>query len=88
MVKVLVTLDDKLLAQVDRAARAAGLSRSAYLAKLASRELGKEIGPGASPQAQQALERIQELFRRNPTPEDPTAAIRAERDARTDRLGR
>ena len=79
MAKILVTIDDKLLPRVDEAARNAGLSRSAYLSRLASRELGAERGPGADPKVGQAIERLQQLFRRMPPLEDSTAAIRAER---------
>lgn len=83
MAKVLVSMDEALLARVDEAARDAGLSRSAYLAQLATRDLGEERGPGASPRVHAALRRIDELVRSNPTPaEDSTDAIRAERDAR------
>ena len=42
MSKILVSVDDKLLARIDRAASSAGLSRSAYLARLAARDLGEE----------------------------------------------
>ena len=81
--KVLVSMDEALLRRIDEAARAAGLSRSAYLSRLAARDLGEERGPGASPRVHAALRRIDELVRRNPTPpEDSTDAIRAERDAR------
>ena len=45
MSKILVSVDDKLLARIDRAASSAGLSRSAYLARLAARDLGEERGP-------------------------------------------
>src|SRR5438132_1095508 len=44
MSKILVSVDDKLLARIDRAARAAGMSRSAYLAGLAARDLGADRG--------------------------------------------
>jgi len=82
MSKILVSVDDKLLAQIDRAARAAGLSRSAYLARLAARDLGSERGPGADRQARRAIARLQKLFQAQPIKEDATAALRAERDSR------
>jgi len=82
MSKILVSVDDKLLAQIDRAARAAGLSRSAYLARLAARDLGSERGPGAGRQARRAIARLQKLFQAQPIKEDATAALRAERDSR------
>jgi hypothetical protein len=80
--KILVTIDDRLLGRIDEAARKAGLSRSAYLSKLASQQLGAELGPGADPRVGQAIERLRELFRRMPVLEDATAAIRADRDSR------
>ena len=80
--KVLVSFDDRLLAQIDREARKAGLSRSAYLARLAERELGTERGPGASPEVARALSALRSLGRRNPTPGDPTELIRKQRDSR------
>ena len=39
MAKVLLSIDDSLLNRIDRAARARGLSRSAYLSQLAMQEL-------------------------------------------------
>lgn len=82
MAKVLVSLDDELLARIDRAAAEARLSRSAYLARLAARELDS-AGPGAKPSVRRALERLDKLFARNPTPGgDSTALIRADRDSR------
>jgi metal-responsive CopG/Arc/MetJ family transcriptional regulator len=82
MSKILVSIDDKLLARIDRAARAAGLSRSAYLARLAARDLGTDRGPGADRQARRAIARLQKLFQAQPIAGDATAAVRAERDAR------
>ncbi|MHB1583003.1 MAG: ribbon-helix-helix protein, CopG family [Acidimicrobiales bacterium] len=82
MSKILVSVDDKLLARIDRAARAAGLSRSAYLARLAERDLGERRGPGASRQARRAVARLQGLFDAHPGDEDATAAVRGDRDAR------
>ena len=82
MKKILVSVDDKLLAKVDRAARAAGVSRSAYLARLAARDVGDARGPGADRQAHRAMARLDKLFRERPPGEDATAAIRGERDSR------
>jgi DNA-binding phage protein len=80
MPKVLITLEDTLLRRVDRAVRERGLTRSAYMAQLAERDLAQAVGPGADPEVRAALARVQALFARNPMPEDPTAAIRDERD--------
>lgn len=82
MAKILVSIDDKLLGRIDRAARAAGLSRSAYLARVAARELGAERGPGTDERARRAMALLDELFSARPVPEDATAAVRAERDSR------
>jgi metal-responsive CopG/Arc/MetJ family transcriptional regulator len=82
MGKVLVSIDEKLLARIDRAARSAGLSRSAYLARLAARDLGEERGPGAGRQARRAVARLQRLFDTQPSGEEATVAVRADRDAR------
>lgn len=82
MSKILVSVDDKLLARIDRAARSAGLSRSAYLARLARSDLGEDRGPGASRGARRAVSRLQGLFDTHPGEGDATAAIRGDRDAR------
>jgi metal-responsive CopG/Arc/MetJ family transcriptional regulator len=82
MSKILVSVDDKLLARIDRAARSAGLSRSAYLARLAAHDLGEERGPGAGRQARRAVARLQKLFDTQPSAEDATVAVRGDRDAR------
>ena len=79
--KILVSLDDTLLRRIDRLARSRGLSRSAYLAQLAQRDLARLCGPGSSPAARRAIARLDELFAAGPV-EDSTATIRAERDAR------
>ena len=80
---MLVSFDDRLLRWIDRAARAAGLSRSAYLGRLAERERAHLTGPGANADVHRALMRMDRLFARGPSPAgDSTAAIRAERDAR------
>jgi metal-responsive CopG/Arc/MetJ family transcriptional regulator len=82
MSKILVSVDDKLLAKIDRAARSAGLSRSAYLARLAARDLGADRGPGADRQARRAIARLEKLFGALPSKEDATEAVRVERDSR------
>jgi metal-responsive CopG/Arc/MetJ family transcriptional regulator len=81
MTKILVSVDDKLLARIDRAARSAGLSRSAYLARLAARDLGADRGPGAGRQARRAIARLEELFAVRPGEGEATETIRAERDS-------
>ena len=81
MAKVLVSLEDALLRRIDRVARARGLSRSAYLAELADRDVTRALGPGKSAAARQALARVDELLASAP-PGDSTSLVRDERDAR------
>jgi hypothetical protein len=81
MAKVLVSLNDALLRRVDRIAKTRGLSRSAYLAELAERDVAQTGGPGASRTARRALGRLDQLFADGPV-EDSTSVIRADRDAR------
>lgn len=80
--KVLVSLDERILAKVDRAARRRGLTRSAYIAELATREKVSERGPGANSSVHAALRSLDGLFRRNRVPADATAEIRRMRDER------
>jgi hypothetical protein len=81
MAKVLLSLNDALLRQIDRIAKSRGLSRSAYLAQLAEQDAARSSGPGATPTVRRALGRLDGLFAGSPA-EDSTVAIRAERDAR------
>lgn len=81
MAKILVSLDDKLLARIDKAARALGLSRSAYLSRLAAREVEASHGPGRAAAARRALGRIDKLFATNKHEGDLTGAVRQERDS-------
>lgn len=82
MSKVLVSMDEKLLARLDRAARRLGLSRSAYLARLVLRDLGEATGPGRDPAVRKALAAIDRLFAENTSSGDPTEIIRKMRDSR------
>ncbi len=81
MGKVLVSFDDALLRRIDRAARARGLTRSAYLAQLAEGDAAREVGPGKDPAVRAALDKLDRLFADAPAG-DSTAAVRAARDAR------
>ena len=80
--KVLVSLDDRVLARIDRAATRRGLSRSAYIARLANTENADERGPGVDSSVHKALRSLDRLFRRKPMPVDATAEIRHMRDER------
>jgi metal-responsive CopG/Arc/MetJ family transcriptional regulator len=79
--KVLVSLNDALLRRIDRIAKAQGVSRSAYLARLAERDAARVEGPGTSTAARSALAQLDRLFA-DGSSDDSTSAIRAERDAR------
>ncbi|TMK84099.1 MAG: hypothetical protein E6G44_10675 [Actinobacteria bacterium] len=79
--KVLISIDERLVRRIDRAARDRGLTRSAYLADLAARDLGVAKGSGATRRARGALRRLDRLFGQLP-PADATGSIRAQRDAR------
>lgn len=79
--KVLVSLEEALLRRIDRVARARGLSRSAYLAKLAERDVTRALGPGKAPAARRALARAETLLGTTAAGES-TGLVRAERDAR------
>jgi hypothetical protein len=82
MPKVLVTLDERLLVRIDREARSLGLTRSAYLARLAAREVDARQGPGRRATVRRALASLDDLFATHGARENATEAIRAERDAR------
>ena len=82
MAKILVSLDQKLLVRIDRAARKLGLTRSGYLARLAARELDTEGGPGRDPKVRQAVSELKRLFAAHPLGADPTDVIRQMRDSR------
>lgn len=81
MAKVLVSFDEMLLKRIDRAAKAGGESRSAYLARLAEDDAARGRGPGKEPAARAALRGLEGLFAGAPAG-DSTAAVRAARDAR------
>ena len=81
MAKVLVSFDEKLLRRIDRAAKAGGESRSAYLARIAEDDATRGRGPGKAPAARAAMRKLDRLFSDAPGG-DSTAAVRAARDAR------
>lgn len=85
--KVLVSLDSELVDRLDRAARERGVSRSAFLAELAARELGTRT-PAEQKRIEQAHRDLLRLFRRNGTGGDVVEALREERTERLKRLSR
>ena len=61
--RVLISIDERLLAGIDQACRRSGLTRSAYLAQLARRDLDAGTGPGKTPTARAALAALDGLLR-------------------------
>ena len=80
--KILVSMDERVVAGIDEAARAAGKSRSAYLSELASDVLGLEPGPGATEGVRAAMTELDRLFSGSPKWTEATEAIRTARDQR------
>ena len=60
--RVLISIDEHLLARIDDACARRGLSRSAYLAQLAHADLGGGTGPGATPEVRAALATLDALL--------------------------
>jgi hypothetical protein len=79
--RVLISIDERLLVRVDRAATRRGMTRSGYLAELATREIGSGGGPGVDPGVAAALRVLDDLFADSPAL-DAGAAIRAVRGSR------
>ena len=84
--KVLLSINEELLRLVDDAADKLGMSRSAYLSRLAARELEASRAPGTTARARSAIARLDRLFSEAPRGMDAVDAIRAEREARLNRL--
>lgn len=59
--RVLISIDERLLARIDEACARIGMKRSTYLAQLAERELHAASGPGATPTARAALDALDAL---------------------------
>jgi hypothetical protein len=59
--RVLISIDERLLGRIDEACARRGLSRSAYLARLADADLVGGVGPGADPAVRSALATIDGL---------------------------
>ena len=82
MKKILVSVDERLLALIDREARREHLSRSAYLTLLIREGLDLKPGRGLGVHVRRAMTRLDKLFASQGVTEEATAAVRAERDAR------
>lgn len=64
--RVLISVDERLLARIDDACARRGMTRSAYLAQLANADLAGHIGPGADHRARGALAEIGRILREPP----------------------
>jgi hypothetical protein len=84
MPKISVSLDIRLLENVDQEARKRKVSRSAIIAELIARGLSDALGPGARPESRQAFKRIRGLFTGTEPAEDSTRVIRTMRDEQTE----
>lgn len=62
--RVLISIDERLLARIDEARERMGLSRSAFIAQSASRDLEGAAGPGAEPGVRAALAALDRLLAR------------------------
>jgi len=60
--RVLISIDERLLSRIDQAVTRRGMTRSGYLAQLASADLESESGPGRKPGAVGAMGGIGERF--------------------------
>lgn len=64
--RVLISIDERLLARIDEACERAGVSRSAFIARAASRDLDGAVGPGADPGVRTALQSLDRLIGAGP----------------------
>jgi hypothetical protein len=60
--RVLISIDERLLARIDSACERTGMSRSAFLAQSAARDLDGAMGPGADATVRAALSTLDELL--------------------------
>ena len=60
--RVLISIDERLLARIDDACARRGLTRSGYLAQLADADLVGGRGPGTDPGVRQALASLDDLL--------------------------
>jgi hypothetical protein len=60
--RVLISIDERLLARIDAACEQRGMSRSAFIAQSASRDLEGATGPGADPGVRAALATLDKLL--------------------------
>jgi hypothetical protein len=60
--RVLISIDERLLARIDEACERAGMSRSAFIAQSTRRDLDGAAGPGADPGVRAALQSLDRLI--------------------------
>ncbi len=60
--RVLISIDERLLARIDEACARLGVSRSGFIAQSATRDLDGSAGPGADPGVRAALQALDRLI--------------------------
>ncbi len=60
--RVLISIDERLLARIDQARSRQEMTRSAYLAQLAERDLQAAVGPGKNPTVHAAITALDALL--------------------------
>ena len=60
--RVLISIDERLLARIDEACDRLAMSRSAFIAQSASRDLDSAAGPGADPGVRAALHALDRMI--------------------------
>lgn len=60
--RVLISIDERLLARIDEACGRLAMSRSAFLARSAAHDLDGGVGPGADPSVRAALVSLDRLM--------------------------
>lgn len=60
--RVLISINERLLDRIDAEVARRGLTRSGYLAQLASADIEVATGSGNEPEATAALRKIDDLF--------------------------
>ncbi|HEX7171345.1 MAG TPA: type II toxin-antitoxin system HicB family antitoxin [Candidatus Limnocylindria bacterium] len=60
--RVLISIDERLLERIDEAADRLGMTRSAFLAQSAAREVDGGAGPGADPRVRASLAALDRLL--------------------------
>ncbi len=87
--KILISIDERLLARVDEEAKGRGLSRSRFLCDLAAQEVGStRRSLEEQREISDAISRLRELYSRNQSGREASElTVRRMRDERTEHLG-